>query len=165
MPWVTLYPKFFAIFTWKHWGCVWGSEVSSICGWHPALPLILIWIRWICGCSDIYSDKLDEANKLKLNPDKTEILLVNRVASQGLQSQSVLDWVLLPLKKQICSMGALSDLSLQMKAQISFVICHTIVYVFCSMQMMQSCSPALILVYRYCKSFFFLVTVPKKVWQ
>uniref|UniRef100_A0A803TQ40 Reverse transcriptase domain-containing protein n=1 Tax=Anolis carolinensis TaxID=28377 RepID=A0A803TQ40_ANOCA len=45
------------------------------------------------------------ANKLKLNPDKTEVLLVSRKAEQGIGLQPVLDGVALPLKTQVCSLG------------------------------------------------------------
>ena len=42
-------------------------------------------------------------NQLKLNPHKTEVLLVSRKADQGIGIQAVLGGVTLPLKTQLCS--------------------------------------------------------------
>ena len=44
-------------------------------------------------------------NKLKLNPGKTEVLLVNLKADEGIGMQPVLDRVIYPLKKQVCGWG------------------------------------------------------------
>ena len=48
-------------------------------------------------------------NKLKLNPDKTEVFLVSQKVDQGIGMQLVLDGITLPLKNQVCSLGMLLD--------------------------------------------------------
>lgn len=49
-------------------------------------------------------------NKLKLNPDKTEVLLlVNARAARGLRSQPILKGAVLPLKEQLHSLEILLD--------------------------------------------------------
>uniref|UniRef100_A0A803TVM8 Reverse transcriptase domain-containing protein n=1 Tax=Anolis carolinensis TaxID=28377 RepID=A0A803TVM8_ANOCA len=57
-------------------------------------------------------------NKLKLNPDKTEVHLVSRKAEQGIGLQPVLDGVALPLKAQVRSLGVLLDSSLSLEPQL-----------------------------------------------
>lgn len=49
------------------------------------------------------------ANKLKLNPDKTEVSLIENPAMQVLDSQLALDGGALPLKELVCSLGVLLD--------------------------------------------------------
>lgn len=49
-------------------------------------------------------------NKLKRNPDKVEVLLINRKADQGIEIQPKLDGVRLPLKTQACHFGVLLEL-------------------------------------------------------
>ncbi|XP_062818981.1 probable RNA-directed DNA polymerase from transposon BS isoform X1 [Anolis carolinensis] len=61
------------------------------------------------------------ANKLKLNPDKTEALLVSRRTNRGIGWQPVLNGVALPLKAQVRSLGVLLDSSLALDAQVSAV--------------------------------------------
>uniref|UniRef100_A0A803TNY3 Reverse transcriptase domain-containing protein n=1 Tax=Anolis carolinensis TaxID=28377 RepID=A0A803TNY3_ANOCA len=61
------------------------------------------------------------ANKLKLNPDKTEALLVSCGTNWGIGWQPVLDGVALPLKAQVRSLGVLLDSSLALDAQVSAV--------------------------------------------
>ena len=61
-------------------------------------------------------------NKLKLNQDKTEVLLVSHEADQGIGTQPVLDGAALPLKTQARSSGdMLPDSSLSLDAQVSAV--------------------------------------------
>uniref|UniRef100_A0A803TPZ2 Reverse transcriptase domain-containing protein n=1 Tax=Anolis carolinensis TaxID=28377 RepID=A0A803TPZ2_ANOCA len=60
-------------------------------------------------------------NKLKLNPDNTEVLLVSRKAEQGIGLQPVLDGVTLPLKAQVRSLGVLLDSLLSLEPQVSAV--------------------------------------------
>ena len=60
-------------------------------------------------------------NKLKFNPDKTEVLLVSQKANQGIGMQPVLDEVALLLKTQVYSFGVLLDLPLSLDAQVSAV--------------------------------------------
>uniref|UniRef100_A0A803TXH6 Reverse transcriptase domain-containing protein n=1 Tax=Anolis carolinensis TaxID=28377 RepID=A0A803TXH6_ANOCA len=57
-------------------------------------------------------------NKLKLNPDKTEVLQVSRLADRGIGWQPVLDEVALPLKMQVRSLGVFLDSSLTLDAQV-----------------------------------------------
>ena len=61
------------------------------------------------------------ANKLKLNPDKAEVLLVSRKPNQGIGLQPVLDGVTLHLKTQAHSLGMRQDSSLSLDAQVSAV--------------------------------------------
>ena len=61
------------------------------------------------------------ANKLKINPDKTEVLLVSQKADEGIGILPVLDGVTLPLKTQVCSLCVLLDSSLSLDAQVSAV--------------------------------------------
>uniref|UniRef100_A0A803T068 Reverse transcriptase domain-containing protein n=1 Tax=Anolis carolinensis TaxID=28377 RepID=A0A803T068_ANOCA len=61
------------------------------------------------------------ANKLKLNPDKTEVLQVSRTSDRGIGWQPVLDRVALPLKAQVRSLGVLLDSALTLEAQVSAV--------------------------------------------
>lgn len=48
-------------------------------------------------------------NKLNLNPDETEVLLIQKVAMQVLDPQLALDGVVVPLKDQVCRLGILLD--------------------------------------------------------
>ena len=52
------------------------------------------------------------ANKLKLNPDKTEVLLVSWKANEGIEILPVLDRVTLPLKTLLlgCPLGFIPKL-------------------------------------------------------
>ena len=61
------------------------------------------------------------ANKLRLNPDKTEVLLVGGSSDQIVGVQPVLDGVALHLKEQAHSLGALLELSLSLEAQVASV--------------------------------------------
>ncbi|XP_062822834.1 uncharacterized protein LOC100554203 isoform X4 [Anolis carolinensis] len=60
-------------------------------------------------------------NKLRINPDKTEALLVSRSSDWGIGWQPVLDGVALPLKSQVRSLGVLLDSVLMLEAQVSAV--------------------------------------------
>lgn len=48
-------------------------------------------------------------NELKFNPDKMEILLIQKVVMQVLDPQFALDGIALPLKEQVCVLGILLD--------------------------------------------------------
>lgn len=48
-------------------------------------------------------------NKLELNPDKTEVLLVSR--DSGIRIPPVLEWAVLSLKGQVHNLGVLLDYS------------------------------------------------------
>lgn len=56
------------------------------------------------------------ANKLKPNPDKTEMLLVGSSSDQIGGVQPVLDGGADSLKEQICSLGVALDSSLSLEA-------------------------------------------------
>ncbi|KAF7254481.1 hypothetical protein EYD10_00454, partial [Varanus komodoensis] len=58
------------------------------------------------------------ASKLKLNPDKTEVLLVSGSNSWVGDLGLVLDGVALPLKDRVRSLGVLLDLELSLEAQV-----------------------------------------------
>ena len=58
---------------------------------------------------------------MKLNPDKTEVLLVSQKADQGTGIQLVLDGVTLPLKTQVHSFCVLLNSALSLDAQVSEV--------------------------------------------
>uniref|UniRef100_A0A803T733 Reverse transcriptase domain-containing protein n=1 Tax=Anolis carolinensis TaxID=28377 RepID=A0A803T733_ANOCA len=60
-------------------------------------------------------------NKLRINPDKTEALLVSCASDRGIGWQPVLDGVALPLKSQVRSLGVLLDSALTLEAQVSAV--------------------------------------------
>ena len=61
------------------------------------------------------------ANKLKLNPDKTEMLLVGGSSDWMVGVQPVLDGAALPLKEQVHSLGFLLESSLSLEAQVASV--------------------------------------------
>ena len=58
------------------------------------------------------------ANKLQLNPDKTEVLLVSQKTDLGIGIRLVRDGVTLPLKTQVRSLGVLLDSALSLDAQV-----------------------------------------------
>ncbi|KAF7239784.1 Solute carrier family 2, facilitated glucose transporter member 11 [Varanus komodoensis] len=62
------------------------------------------------------------ANKLKLNPDKTGVLLVGGSSSRVGDLDLVLNGVALPLKDRVHSLGVLLDLELSLEAQVTAVV-------------------------------------------
>ncbi|KAF7244371.1 putative RNA-directed DNA polymerase from transposon BS [Varanus komodoensis] len=62
-----------------------------------------------------------KANKLKFNPDKTEILLVGGLGSWVGDFDLVLNGVALPLKDRVRSLGVLLDPELSLEAQVTVV--------------------------------------------
>ncbi|XP_061438561.1 protein arginine N-methyltransferase 8 isoform X6 [Rhineura floridana] len=60
-------------------------------------------------------------SKLRLNPDKTEMLLVDGFSDQMVDIYPVLDGVTLPLKEQVCSLGIILDSSLSLEAHVASV--------------------------------------------
>ena len=62
------------------------------------------------------------ANKLKLNLDKTEVLLVNWKVNKAVGIPPVLDGFILPLKTQVRCLGVLLDSSLSLDAQVSMEV-------------------------------------------
>ena len=61
------------------------------------------------------------ANKLKLSPDKTEMLLVGDCSDRMVDVQPVLDGVALPLKEQVRSLGVLLEPFLSLETQVALV--------------------------------------------
>lgn len=59
------------------------------------------------------------ANRLKLNPGKTKMLLIGCMANQGIETPPVLDGMTLPLKTQVSSLGLLLDSSLSLDTRVS----------------------------------------------
>ncbi|XP_061471923.1 uncharacterized protein LOC133379865 [Rhineura floridana] len=60
-------------------------------------------------------------NKLRLNPDKTEMLLVGGSSDWMVDVQPVLYGVTLPLKEKVRSLGVLLEPSLSLQAQVASV--------------------------------------------
>uniref|UniRef100_A0A803TWJ5 Reverse transcriptase domain-containing protein n=1 Tax=Anolis carolinensis TaxID=28377 RepID=A0A803TWJ5_ANOCA len=85
---------------------------------HSFPPVTKEAVQVLNRCLAAVSDWM-RANKLKLNPDKTEVLLVSHKAEQGTGLQPVLDGVTLPLKTQVHSLGVLLDSSLSLEPQVS----------------------------------------------
>uniref|UniRef100_A0A803TXA5 Reverse transcriptase domain-containing protein n=1 Tax=Anolis carolinensis TaxID=28377 RepID=A0A803TXA5_ANOCA len=86
---------------------------------HSFPPVTQEAVQVLNRCLAAVSDWMG-SNKLKLNPDKIEVLLVSRKAEQGIGLQPVLDGVTLPLKTQVCSLGVLLlDSSLSLEPQVS----------------------------------------------
>uniref|UniRef100_A0A803TBI4 Reverse transcriptase domain-containing protein n=1 Tax=Anolis carolinensis TaxID=28377 RepID=A0A803TBI4_ANOCA len=71
---------------------------------HSFPPVTKEAVQVLNRCLATVSDWM-RANKLKLNPDKTEVLLVSRKAEQDIGLQPVLDGVALPLKAQVTVWG------------------------------------------------------------
>ncbi|KAF7253392.1 ERI1 exoribonuclease 3 [Varanus komodoensis] len=61
------------------------------------------------------------ANKLKLNPDKTEVLLVGGLGFGEGGFDLVLNGATLPLRDKVCSLGVLLDPELSLEAQVTAV--------------------------------------------
>uniref|UniRef100_A0A803T782 Reverse transcriptase domain-containing protein n=1 Tax=Anolis carolinensis TaxID=28377 RepID=A0A803T782_ANOCA len=87
---------------------------------HSFPPVTKEAVQVLNRCLAAVSDWM-RANKLKLNPDKTEVLLVSRKAKQGIGLQPVLDGVTLPLKAQVRSLGVILDSLLSLELQVSAV--------------------------------------------
>ncbi|XP_053155745.1 uncharacterized protein LOC128346445 [Hemicordylus capensis] len=71
-------------------------------------------------CFDAVMDWM-KVNKLRLNPDKTEVLLVGCSSAWVNDVQPVLDGVALPLKDQVHSLGVPRDPALSLEAQVASV--------------------------------------------
>uniref|UniRef100_A0A803T4E3 Reverse transcriptase domain-containing protein n=1 Tax=Anolis carolinensis TaxID=28377 RepID=A0A803T4E3_ANOCA len=87
---------------------------------HSFPPVTKEAVQVLNRCLAAVSDWM-RANKLKLNPDKIEVLLVSRKAEQGIGLQPVLDGVALPLKTQVRSLGVPLDSSSSLEPQVSAV--------------------------------------------
>uniref|UniRef100_A0A803SZA6 Reverse transcriptase domain-containing protein n=1 Tax=Anolis carolinensis TaxID=28377 RepID=A0A803SZA6_ANOCA len=87
---------------------------------HSFPPVTKQAVQVLNQCLATVSD-WTRVNKLKLNPEKTEVLLVSRKAEQGIGLQPVLDGVALPLKTQVRSLGVLLDSLLSLEPQFLVV--------------------------------------------
>uniref|UniRef100_A0A803TBP9 Reverse transcriptase domain-containing protein n=1 Tax=Anolis carolinensis TaxID=28377 RepID=A0A803TBP9_ANOCA len=85
---------------------------------HSFPPVTKEAVQVLNWCLATVSDWM-RANRLKLNSDKTEVLLVSRRAEQGIGLQPVLDRVTLSLKTQVRSLGVILDSSLSLEPQVS----------------------------------------------
>ncbi|CAI7934913.1 Hypothetical predicted protein [Podarcis lilfordi] len=61
------------------------------------------------------------ANRLRLNPDKTEVLFWGDREQAGVEDSLVLNGVTVPLKDQVRSLGVILDSQLSMEAQVNSV--------------------------------------------
>lgn len=52
---------------------------------------------------------------MKLNPDKTGVVLVKKSVTQVMGCQTVLEEAAFPLKEQVCNMGVFLDPNLHLK--------------------------------------------------
>ncbi|KAF7242586.1 Retrovirus-related Pol polyprotein from type-2 retrotransposable element R2DM [Varanus komodoensis] len=80
------------------------GETVAVLNW--CLAKIMGWMR---------------ANKLKLNPDKMEVLLVGDLGFRVSDLGPALDGVVLPLKDRVRSLGVLLDPELSLEAQVTAV--------------------------------------------
>uniref|UniRef100_R4GD80 Reverse transcriptase domain-containing protein n=1 Tax=Anolis carolinensis TaxID=28377 RepID=R4GD80_ANOCA len=96
---------------------LYADDVQLCHSFPPATKEAVQVLNW---CLATVSDWMRE-NRLKLNPEKTEVLLISRRAEQGMGLQPVLDGVALPLKTQVPSLGVLLDSSLSLEPQVSVV--------------------------------------------
>ncbi|XP_061487326.1 prostacyclin synthase isoform X4 [Rhineura floridana] len=111
------------------------AEMEGICGTRRQKIGQMHGINQeILDCTPIFGEAVDvlnrclaatmdwmRANKLRLNPDKTEMLLVGGSPDQMVDVRPILDGVALPLNAQIRSLGVLLDPSLSLEAQIASV--------------------------------------------
>lgn len=65
-------------------------------------------------------------NKQKLNPDKTEVLLVDQICNLGYGIPTLLDGAALPLHAQVSSLGVLLDPQLVIVARSAYISATTI---------------------------------------
>ncbi|KAF7249630.1 putative RNA-directed DNA polymerase from transposon BS [Varanus komodoensis] len=80
------------------------GEAVAVLNW--CLAEVMVWMR---------------ANKLKLNPDKTEVLLVGGSGFGEGELNLVLNGVALPLRDRVRSLGVLLDPELSLEAQVTAV--------------------------------------------
>ncbi|KAF7242904.1 Ankyrin repeat and fibronectin type-III domain-containing protein 1 [Varanus komodoensis] len=79
---------------------------EAVAGLNQFLAEVMGWMR---------------ANKLKLNPDKTEVLLVGGSSSWVGDLDLALNGVALPLMDRVCNLGVLLDSELSLEAQVTVV--------------------------------------------
>uniref|UniRef100_A0A670J261 Reverse transcriptase domain-containing protein n=1 Tax=Podarcis muralis TaxID=64176 RepID=A0A670J261_PODMU len=77
-------------------------------------------VKVLCECLEAVGGWM-AANRLRLNPDKTEVLFLGDRGWAGVGDSLVLNGVTVPLKDQVRSLGVILDSQLSMKAQVNSV--------------------------------------------
>ncbi|XP_060124758.1 uncharacterized protein LOC132591228 [Zootoca vivipara] len=77
-------------------------------------------VKVLCECLEAVGGWM-AANRLRLNPDKTEVLFVGDRRRAGVEDSLVLNGVTVPLKDQVRSLGVILDSQLSMEAQVNSV--------------------------------------------
>ncbi|XP_053224964.1 uncharacterized protein LOC128403862 [Podarcis raffonei] len=77
-------------------------------------------VKVLCECLEAAGGWM-AANRLRLNPDKTEVLFLGDRRQAGVEDSLVLNWVTVSLKDQVCSLGVILDSQLSMEAQVKSV--------------------------------------------
>uniref|UniRef100_A0A670II27 Reverse transcriptase domain-containing protein n=1 Tax=Podarcis muralis TaxID=64176 RepID=A0A670II27_PODMU len=77
-------------------------------------------VKVLCECLEAVGGWM-AANRLRLNPDKTEVLFLGDRGWACGGDSLVLNGVTVPLKDQVCSLGVILDSQLSMEAQVNFV--------------------------------------------
>uniref|UniRef100_A0A670HUI6 Reverse transcriptase domain-containing protein n=1 Tax=Podarcis muralis TaxID=64176 RepID=A0A670HUI6_PODMU len=77
-------------------------------------------VKVLCECLEAVGGWM-AANRLGLNPDKTEVLFLGDRRQAGVEDSLVLNGVTVPLKDQVRSLGVILDSQLSMEAQVKSV--------------------------------------------
>uniref|UniRef100_A0A670HRU4 Reverse transcriptase domain-containing protein n=1 Tax=Podarcis muralis TaxID=64176 RepID=A0A670HRU4_PODMU len=77
-------------------------------------------VKVLCECLEAVGGWV-AANRLRLNPVKTEVLFLGDRRRAGVEDSLVLNGVTVPLKDQVCSLGVILDSQLSMEAQVKSV--------------------------------------------
>uniref|UniRef100_A0A670I7A7 Reverse transcriptase domain-containing protein n=1 Tax=Podarcis muralis TaxID=64176 RepID=A0A670I7A7_PODMU len=77
-------------------------------------------VKVLCECLEAVGGWM-AANRLRLNPDKTEVLFLGDRTRAGVEDSLVLNGVTVPLKDQVRSLGVILDSQLSMEAQVKSV--------------------------------------------
>ena len=77
-------------------------------------------VKVLCECLEAVGGWM-AANRLRLNPDKTEVLFLGDRRRAGVEDSLVLNGVTVPLKDQVRSLGVILDSQLSMEAQVNSV--------------------------------------------
>uniref|UniRef100_A0A670HMU9 Reverse transcriptase domain-containing protein n=1 Tax=Podarcis muralis TaxID=64176 RepID=A0A670HMU9_PODMU len=77
-------------------------------------------VKVLCECLEAVGGWMT-ANRLRLNPDKTEVLFLGDRRRAGVEDSLVLNGVTVPLKDQVRSLGVILDSQLSMEAQVKSV--------------------------------------------
>uniref|UniRef100_A0A670I451 Reverse transcriptase domain-containing protein n=1 Tax=Podarcis muralis TaxID=64176 RepID=A0A670I451_PODMU len=77
-------------------------------------------VKVLCECLEAVGGWM-AANRLRLNPDKTEVLFLGDRRRASVEDSLVLNGVTVPLKDQVRSLGVILDSQLSMEAQVKSV--------------------------------------------